>query len=181
MLKIREIMTKNVKACSPEDTLNDASRIMWENDCGAVPVIDAESKVVGMITDRDVCMTAYVRDAPLGGIRVADAMSRNVLACNGVDTVDIAENMMQLRQVRRLPVIDYEGRLVGIVSLNDLARRMDPNGVRSDGPTCKDVAATLAAVSEPPRPRRSSVPARPQSAHERSASDNRGMVEQTKG
>jgi CBS domain-containing protein len=63
--------------------------------------------------------------------------------------------MMQLRQVRRLPVIDYEGRLVGIVSLNDIARRIHSNAVRADGPTYKDVATTLAAVSEPHRTRRS--------------------------
>jgi len=155
VLKVRDIMTREVKTCRPEDTLDDASRIMWENDCGSVPVIDGDSKVVGIITDRDICMAAHQRGAPLASIPVGEVMTGNVLACNGLDTMDVAENMMQLRQVRRLPVIDYEGRLVGIVSLNDLARRINPNAPRSDGPTCKEVATTLAAVSEPHRARRS--------------------------
>lgn len=154
MLKVRDIMTRDVKACRPDDTLDDASRIMWDHDCGSVPVIDMDSKVVGIITDRDICMAAHHRGAPLGSIAVGEAMSDNVLTCNGLDTMDVAENMMQRRQVRRLPVIDYEGRLVGIVSLNDLARRLNPNAPRSDGPTWKEVATTLAAVSEPHRARR---------------------------
>ena len=77
-MKVGDLMTKDVKACSQHDSLNRAAQLMWENDCGSVPVVDSDSKVVGMLTDRDICMAAYTK-----GIALKDALGRqrNVTQC----------------------------------------------------------------------------------------------------
>lgn len=147
---VGELMTKDPGACRPHDALNAAARILWEYDCGCVPVIGEGSRVVGVITDRDICMAGYTRNRPLAEIEVGSAMSKDVVACRAGDPVDVAEERMRSRQVRRLPVTEEDGRLVGVLSLNDLARaaarELEGRGrgrVRADG-----VLRTLAAIGE---------------------------------
>jgi len=149
-MKVERIMTKDISACTPGQTLNRAAQIMWERDCGCVPVVNEHNIVVGMITDRDVCMAAYTTNAPLSSLRVGDIMARRVIGVGPFDTVEAAEGLMQRHQVRRLPVVGLENQLVGIVSLNDLARaaRLQPHA-RERGVDAEAIEATLAAVSEP--------------------------------
>jgi CBS domain-containing protein len=153
-MKVEEIMTRDVKTCRLQDTLNAAACLLWEADCGCAPVVDAESRVIGMITDRDICMSAYFRDRPLSTLLVSDAMSVQVFSCVPGDSVEQAEQTMRERQVRRLPVTDESGRIVGILSLNDIAREAENGRIgrkrKSVKPTA--VAATLAAVGEPHSP-----------------------------
>jgi CBS domain-containing protein len=149
---VRQVMTPNPRTCTPSDSLHHAARIMWDIDCGCVPVVDAEGLAVAMITDRDICMAAYTQGAPLGQLPVASAASRTLVSVLEGDTLQIAESMMQQHRVRRLSVIDQNGRLVGIVSMSDLARYAnfgDGDGERNAEP----LARTLAAVSAP-TPRR---------------------------
>lgn len=120
-MKVRDLMVKNVSVCSPNDTLNRAAQIMWENDCGALPVLDAESHLIGIITDRDICMAAYTRGLPLQASLVSSAMSPAVHTCSPEDTVTEVERLMQDEQIRRVPVLSEWGRLVGIITLGDLA------------------------------------------------------------
>ena len=149
-MKIENLMTRRVAACGQEDNLDQAARLMWENDCGCVPVTDRENRVVGMLTDRDVCMAAWTRHARLDEIPAREIMSREVVAVTADEPVAKAENLMKQRQVRRLPVVDRQRRLVGIVSLNDLARRCAAPGVpHKEVPLPLDVAETLAAVCRP--------------------------------
>jgi CBS domain-containing protein len=121
-LTVRDAMTDHPLAtCSSNDTLNAAARHMWERDCGAVPVLDG-GQLVGIITDRDICMAAYTQGRPLTDIRIQDVMARHVHACHPDETLERAASLMAEARVRRLPVIDRERRLVGIISLADIAR-----------------------------------------------------------
>lgn len=95
---------------------------MWEHDCGAVPVVDAERRPCGMITDRDVCMGAYTRGLPLHALRVSEVMSRHVHSCSVEDSLQRAIGTMVEARVRRMPVVAADGRLVGLLSLGDVVR-----------------------------------------------------------
>jgi len=149
-MKIKDLMTRDVSTCRADDSANHAARLMWENDCGVVPVVDEQQRPIGMITDRDVCMAGYTTGRSLADIRVGDVMSRDVLACKPEDAIGVAELAMQQRHVRRLPVVDSGSKLVGILSLNDLARSAAKPGDKSDGGLALDkVAETLASVCTP--------------------------------
>jgi CBS domain-containing protein len=119
-MKVREIMTTEVGSCAPETNLAAAARIMWEKDCGSVPVVDEGGRVVGMITDRDICMALTTRNHLASDVTVAEVAGGEVKACAPEDDVSKALKTMQEWQLRRLPVIDDEGKLAGILSLNDV-------------------------------------------------------------
>jgi CBS domain-containing protein len=148
-LALGDVMSRDPRTCAPSDTLHRAAQIMWEGDCGCVPVVDSSSRVVGMITDRDVCMAAYTQGLALWQIPVSSAASQGVVAVRDSDTLDYAERQMQRHRLRRLPVLDAEGRVVGILSLSDLAR----SAVRGDhgrgGVRAEGVARTLEAICVP--------------------------------
>ncbi len=118
---IRSIMTEGICCCRPEDSLNLAAQIMWDTDSGSVGVTNAEGRLCGIITDRDICMAAYLRGQPLSNIRVQDVMTKEVHTCSGDETIERAATLMGNAQVRRLPITDAEGRALGIVSLADIA------------------------------------------------------------
>ena len=148
-MRVEEIMKRPVVTCRVDDTLNTAARLMWENDCGAVPVLGEDGAVVGMITDRDICMAAYTQGTALGAIPVCVAMSREVFSCHPDDPTIEVERLMQEKQVRRMPVVDPQGRPIGILSLNDLAREAARATARRTGGAGVDVLRTLAAIGEP--------------------------------
>ncbi len=146
-MKVKDVMIGEVKTCSTNDDLARAAQIMWEHDCGVVPVVEADEYVVGMITDRDACMAAYTRGLPLNAIRVGDVMSRQVKSIRAEEDAGMATAAMREQRVRRVPVVDALGRLVGIVSLGDLARRAA--GGNSKGLSRDAVAETLGSVCRP--------------------------------
>lgn len=126
-MKVSELMSSNVSCCSSNDVLATAAQLMWDCDCGAVPVVDGEnSRVVGMITDRDICMATWSQDRPPSQIAVRDAMSRELYTCNPGDSVAKAETLMREKQIRRLPVVANDGTLAGILSVADIVRNSDP-------------------------------------------------------
>lgn len=143
-MKAREIMSREVKVCSPSDTLGRAAQLMWENDCGSLPVVEGDSKVTGMVTDRDICMAAYTQGAALHGMRVSSAMSHKVFVCRPSDDLTAVQREMRAHRVHRLPIIGADNKLMGIISLNDIAR-----AARQDGIAKAEVAETLAAVCAP--------------------------------
>ncbi len=146
---IEELMTKDVGACRAEDMLNVAAQIMWERDCGCVPVIDDEGRVIGMLTDRDICMAAYTRGEPLATIDVGSIMSRQLHVCDPRDSADVVSKRLETHQIRRLPVVNAEGRLVGILSLSDLARAVARKKGKADGFDSRTIETTLAAITRP--------------------------------
>jgi CBS-domain-containing membrane protein len=164
MLRVDQIMTRNVRTCRRGDSLSAAARIMWEGDCGCVPVTEREdggARVVGMITDRDICMAGYLQGRPLSAIRIESAMARDVHSCRPTDSVAEALSMLRQHQLHRLPVVDNGGHLVGMLSLADAARE----AVREHGRKGRDVtdariAEVLEAICESRGPHDMSVVAR---------------------
>jgi CBS domain-containing protein len=153
-MKVEELMTKSVGGCSPQSALNDVAQIMWENDCGFVPVVESEgsNRVVGVITDRDICMAAYTQGQALKDLRVESALEKSVHTCRPSDSVTRAEGIMQEKQVRRVPVVDDGNHLLGVISLADIARAIKRGtGSRRGGVTPGQIGETLAAISRPPR------------------------------
>jgi CBS domain-containing protein len=152
-MKVLDLMTKDVACVRDTDPLSTAAQLMWDCDCGAVPVIDSSEQVVGMITDRDICMATWSRNCPPSDIPVSAAMSRELFHCSPDSSVSAAENLMRSRQVRRIPVLDPNRRLAGILSLADIARRADSVGLRAAPSELQpmEIATTLANICQPPR------------------------------
>jgi CBS domain-containing protein len=149
-MKVRDVMVGEVKTCSTNDDLARAAQIMWENDCGVVPVVEADEYVVGIITDRDACMAAYTQGLPLSSIRVGDVMSRQVKVVRPDEDAAAASSTMRALRVRRVPVVNALGRIVGIVSLSDLARRASKDKAGPAKSLNQDnIAETLALVCQP--------------------------------
>lgn len=147
-MKIEELMTKQVQTCRAQDTLARAAQIMWEQDCGVVPVVDDEGRVVGMLTDRDGFMATYTQGRRLDEVTVGSAMAHKVYACQPGDDIHTAERLMREAKIHRLPIVDAEGRLAGILALADLARHVHRTGRKpDDGLSTQSVALTLAAIS----------------------------------
>jgi CBS domain-containing protein len=145
-MRLKEVMNQPVVTCPEDSTLDHAARLMWEYDCGVVPVVDDGGRITGVVTDRDICIAAYTQGRPLATIPVTTAMARAIVAGRADQTVEQGEALMREHQIRRLPVLDNDGTLIGIVSMNDLAReaaRAPKNG------TDRDFVRTLAAVCEP--------------------------------
>lgn len=149
-MKVEQLMTTNVHICHPQDTLNSAAEKLWSHDIGSLPVMDDDEHVIGMITDRDICMAAYTQGRTLAEIPVAVAMSKELFLCGPEDSIKDAEDTLRSRQVRRLPVLNQDKNLVGIVSLNDIVREAEREmGSKSREITTQEVTATLATVSQP--------------------------------
>jgi CBS domain-containing protein len=124
-------MTTAPEACRPEDNLGEAVALLWSADCGVLPVTDHSGHVAGILTDRDICIALGTRNQRASEIRVASVMRTNVHTCQPSEDVLTALGRMGEWRVRRLPVVDTIGRLVGILSLNDVVLAAGPgNGVR---------------------------------------------------
>jgi CBS domain-containing protein len=124
-MKVQAVMNPNVRCAGTDASLSDVVAIMEKNDCGAVPIVNAQNKVVGMITDRDICLALGPRPLPAAGISVTEVMSRRVYACGPDEEIPAALQTMRNKKVRRLPVIDNRGRLVGILSMDDIVMRVE--------------------------------------------------------
>ena len=130
----KDIMTREFGACAPQDPLSTAIRIMAERDCGFVPVIDMHGALVGVVTDRDICKAAHVTQRAVTHIAVSDTMSRPVFSCFADEPLKAALARMAKHQVRRLPALDKTGRLLGVLSIEDILRASHLRGA----PTSED-------------------------------------------
>src|SRR5262245_36484625 len=124
-MKVKELMSVDVKSCREDADLATATKIMWDADCGIVPVVNDDRKVIGVVTDRDICVAAATRSMNPAGIRVRDVMSRTVATCTESDDARVALATIKDRRVLRLPVVDKQQRLVGVISLNDRGSRAE--------------------------------------------------------
>jgi len=146
-MKVKEVMTPNPKACTTTDTLATAARFMWDHDCGVLPVVTAGNKVVGLITDRDICMSAGMHGCNLSNLAVEDVISGKVYSVEPDDDVHKALETMQDRKVRRLPVIDADGTLQGLLSMNDVVlRAQEKKEKKVPGIAYADVVDTYKAI-----------------------------------
>lgn len=144
---VADMMSGPVHRVDASASLNEAAHLMWEHDIGVVPVVDIEGRVEGVVTDRDIAMAAYLQGRALRTIPVREIMSTSVQTVRSDEPVVQASYKMAQHQMRRLPVLDNEGVLVGMLSLNDLA---EASGDAKDARVTEhDVADTLRAVCMP--------------------------------
>ena len=148
-MKVKEVMTTSAVACSPTNSLADAAGLMWNNDCGILPVITESGQVVGLVTDRDICMSALLTGRGLSDIPVDNVISGKVLGCKAEDEIHFALKMMRDNKVRRLPVLAADGTLDGMLSLNDLVlRAADGTAKATSELTYGDVIKAYKAICE---------------------------------
>jgi CBS domain-containing protein len=148
-MNVSDVMTRDAAACDPFDSMERAAGLMWDRDCGVVPVVDDRGVVQGVLTDRDVAMSAYLKGRPLATIAVAESMSRDLCCCTPGDTLEGALAAMQSRQVHRMPVVDGEGRLVGMLSLADVLRASQASAAKERAPLVEAIFTTLSVVRAP--------------------------------
>jgi len=146
---VHDAMRTRVHICAPEETLARAAQLMWEKDVGCLPVCGPDRRVVAMITDRDVAMAAFTQWKHLAEVTVASAMSGSLYTCSPDDELGAAEEVMRSRQVRRLPVVDAQGLLVGLLSLADISRYVRQHARAASGHAQQRIAETLASICEP--------------------------------
>jgi CBS domain-containing protein len=119
-MKVSEAMTAAAEACRPDDNLSEAVSLLWNADCGVLPVTDHAGHVAGILTDRDICIALGTRNVRAADLDVASVMRTNVYTCQPTEDVLAVLARMGERRVRRLPVVDTAGRLIGVLSMNDL-------------------------------------------------------------
>jgi CBS domain-containing protein len=143
-----QLMTPNAMTVNEDQACDVAAGIMWDHDVGSVPIIDDERRVVGIVTDRDLCMAAYTKNERLADIPLRAVMSKNVVCANERDDLRTVEELMQANQIRRLPVVDEDNRISGIIALADIALA---RGVTAAGDEVseQEIATTIEAVSRP--------------------------------
>jgi CBS domain-containing protein len=161
-MKVSDVMTTTVQTCRPSTDLAAAAGVFWKGDCGVIPVADDGGKLLGIVTDRDVCIALGTRNERASEATVGEVMTRDVKTCKPEDDVRTVLETMARAKVRRLPVVADGGVLRGIVSLNDLLLRAAPPGsLKGRDLSLLDVAETLRSVSE----HRSTPPARVPEPH----------------
>ena len=146
-MKVKEIMTRDARGCELNASLATAAKMMWDNDCGVLPVFKDGNELVGLITDRDICMGVALRDRNPSGISVEEVMTGAIYSVTPDDDVHQALETMQQHQVRRLPVVGPEGELTGMLSLNDLVlRAQEREGKKAPDLAYADVVNTYKAI-----------------------------------
>src|SRR5205807_1164813 len=125
-MNCREVMTDNPVCCLPSDTVSQAARIMRREDVGPVPVVndDQHKQLIGIITDRDLALKVVAESRDPIHTKVADVMTSTIFVCRDEDDVSSAISAMEEYQIRRIPVLDDNGRIVGIISQADVATRI---------------------------------------------------------
>jgi CBS domain-containing protein len=136
-----------VVTCRAQETLSAAAQKMWGHDCGVLPIVGDDGRLVGIITDRDICMAAWSKNRPLHAIRIEEAMTKQVFSATPAQDIDTAEHLMVEKQVRRIPIVDASNKPIGMLSMNDIAREMAPPLGCGDGMSC--ALRTFAAICQP--------------------------------
>jgi CBS domain-containing protein len=146
---VADLMTSDVWTLGPDATFADAAALMWEHGIGCIPILDEDRHLVGVVTDRDLCLASYGRELPMTKLPIADAMTGIVHTVNPDALVADVEALMRKHRIRRVPVTDRLGRLVGIVCLTDIARAALRRARSSTPQPGFDVARTLVGICEP--------------------------------
>jgi CBS domain-containing protein len=141
---LKDVMTHGAVTCRADETLERATRLMWENDIGFLPVVDRSDRLIGVITDRDILMAVYTRGIPLCGLLVESTMARSPVTCTIHDDPLAVERRMAKHQVRRLPVVEG-GKAIGVVTLSDLARA----SIRSHDLSSRSPTWALVEITRP--------------------------------
>ncbi len=147
-MKVREVMTDRLASCSPNTNLATVAGLMWENNCGVLPVLDDGGKVVGMITDRDICIAVATKHRLASDILVSEVMSSPVYACHPDNDIEDALKIMEDGNVLRLPVINDDGALQGTLSVYGIVLHAgNGKGRKSQALSAERVVSTLKGIS----------------------------------
>ena len=149
-MKVKDVMTPDARAIWPTVSLADAAKQMWESDCGVLPIVKDGRKVVGMITDRDICMATAMRDLNPSNISVEEVMNATVYGVAPDEEVEQALQTMREHKIRRLPVVNLEGDLEGILSMNDIVLKAKTRNGKKPAIDYADVVKTYQAICEHP-------------------------------
>jgi len=148
-MKVNEVMTATPYYCQTETNLGSATELMWNANCGFLPVEGADGKIVGVVTDRDICVALGTRNRLAGDVTVAEVMSGKLHSCDPEDDIHIALQTMKEGRVRRLPVITKNGTLAGVVSTDDLLLRAEPTSMGKHPELSSDeVVRTYRAITQ---------------------------------
>jgi len=128
-MRVKNLMTGTPYYCQEDTNLGSATELMWVGNCGFLPVTGADGKLVGVITDRDICIALGTRDRLPGQVKVREVMSDRLFACSPEDDAHIALELMKEGGVRRLPVIGKNGAIVGVISMDDLLLHAEAPGL----------------------------------------------------
>ena len=150
-IRVHDLMTRRVATVHPASSIERASRLMDECDCGSLPVVSDNGVLVGMVTDRDIVTRIVARGREVRNAIVADCMTEHVFACYANETVGECMRQMAHHRVRRMPIVDERGRLIGILAQGDLARHARHNAAADES---RVVGEIVGEVSEPVRAHR---------------------------
>jgi CBS domain-containing protein len=143
-MKVSALFHRTVTSCTDRDTLEHAASLLWRQNIGCLPVLGDDGRLIGMLTDRDIAIAALLQGAPLRSITVSSVMVKEVLTCQADDEIETVVEGLLARRLRRMPVIDADRRVIGILSLNDIARAAIAHQLPTAG-----IAAVLAAIAVP--------------------------------
>jgi CBS domain-containing protein len=145
-MMVQQIMTKTPKCCSPGMNVAETTALLWSAGCGALPVVNAERRVVGIVTDRDICIALGTRNRRPSELTVGEVMSNNVAVCHPDDEIHNVLNTMRTRKVRRLPVVSRDGKLEGMLCASDiLLRARHDDGSRPEL-SFENIVSTLCGI-----------------------------------
>lgn len=139
----RDAMITDVQCCEEKDTLQHAASLMWQHDCGSIPVLNEDGRPIGMLTDRDIAMAAMLNNCALSDLRAEQIIGKQpVITCKHNASLERCLALMEEHEIRRIPVVDEEGRLAGIISMGDAiaftsdgqeqGRRRSSSGISSE-------------------------------------------------
>jgi CBS domain-containing protein len=154
-------MVRTPAFCAPETNLGEAAAILWNRNCGLLPIVDSDQRVTGVVTDRDLCIAMGTRNRLPGEITLAQVASKKVYSCRSDETIPSALEIMGRHKVRRLVVVDGQGRLEGILSMDDVVLHAEPT-VAGKAPAvpADAVIKALKAIYGPELPQLASSAAR---------------------
>ena len=148
-MRARDIMTRDPQCCRREDTARRAAEIMRDQDCGVIPVVDESRRVIGIVTDRDLAVRIIASGKSVD-TRLNEVMTPGAKCCSADDDLRDVEHKMAELQVRRIPICDAGGRVLGIISQADIARAAGTDSEVSE----QEIALVLEQISEPAHPHR---------------------------
>ena len=143
-MKVKDAMKTDVGACSTEDSLMKAADVMRLRDCGVVPITDDAKTVVGMLTDRDVCLAIVARNRKASDVKTKDLLKGKAITCLADDDLESALRKMRKYQIKRLAVVDKDIKLVGMLTISDVLL-----SVRKDKSLKKKIYTTIKAIAKP--------------------------------
>jgi len=148
-MRVKEVMMGTPYYCRPETNLGAATELMWNANCGFLPVEASDGKVIGVVTDRDICIALGTRSRLAGDVVVGEVMSVKLRSCTPDDEIHVALQTMKEGRVRRLPVVAKDGSLVGVISMDDILLRTEPMSLGKEPELSSDeVVRTYRAITQ---------------------------------